>query len=87
MSDTAVLPGTWRRSPRRPIQKYRRHLRSIDMRPRLLGLFVGSNGRETTEKEYVSAISFNSSATSGGSHGLPWTHAEEINAEVVRFLS
>jgi non-heme chloroperoxidase len=23
----------------------------------------------------------------GGSHGLPWTHAEEINTEVVKFLS
>jgi pimeloyl-ACP methyl ester carboxylesterase len=23
----------------------------------------------------------------GGSHGLPWTHAEEINAELVRFLA
>jgi len=23
----------------------------------------------------------------GGSHGLPWTHAEEINAELVKFLS
>jgi non-heme chloroperoxidase len=23
----------------------------------------------------------------GGSHGLPWTHAEEINAEVVTFLA
>jgi pimeloyl-ACP methyl ester carboxylesterase len=23
----------------------------------------------------------------GGSHGLPWTHAEEINTEIVRFLT
>jgi non-heme chloroperoxidase len=23
----------------------------------------------------------------GGSHGLPWTHAEEINSELVKFLS
>jgi pimeloyl-ACP methyl ester carboxylesterase len=23
----------------------------------------------------------------GGSHGLPWTHADEINAELVKFLS
>jgi non-heme chloroperoxidase len=23
----------------------------------------------------------------GGSHGLPWTHAEEINAELARFLT
>jgi non-heme chloroperoxidase len=23
----------------------------------------------------------------GGSHGLPWTHAQEINAELVKFLS
>jgi non-heme chloroperoxidase len=23
----------------------------------------------------------------GGSHGLPWTHAEEINTELVKFLS
>jgi non-heme chloroperoxidase len=23
----------------------------------------------------------------GGSHGLPWTHAEEINNELVSFLS
>ena len=23
----------------------------------------------------------------GGSHGLPWTHAEEINAELVEFLT
>lgn len=23
----------------------------------------------------------------GGSHGLPWTHAEEINAELVKFLA
>ena len=23
----------------------------------------------------------------GGSHGLPWTHAEEINTELVKFFS
>jgi pimeloyl-ACP methyl ester carboxylesterase len=23
----------------------------------------------------------------GGSHGLPWTHAEEINKELVKFLA
>jgi non-heme chloroperoxidase len=23
----------------------------------------------------------------GGSHGIPWTRAEEINAELVRFLA
>jgi non-heme chloroperoxidase len=23
----------------------------------------------------------------GGSHGLPWTHAEEINTELVKFLA
>ena len=23
----------------------------------------------------------------GGSHGIPWTHAEEINTEIVRFLT
>jgi non-heme chloroperoxidase len=23
----------------------------------------------------------------GGSHGIPWTHAEEINAELLKFLS
>jgi non-heme chloroperoxidase len=23
----------------------------------------------------------------GGSHGLPWTHAEEINAALVEFLA
>jgi hypothetical protein len=23
----------------------------------------------------------------GGSHGIPWTHGEEINNELVKFLS
>ena len=23
----------------------------------------------------------------GGSHGIPWTHAQEINNELVKFLS
>ena len=23
----------------------------------------------------------------GGSHGIPWTHAQEINDELVKFLS